>query len=212
MADIAVTGYEGEYYENGIYCNKLDTFGRTSGDIMYWLDLAEYDDGTTVWPAQYGWWSGDGAADYNGTSLEAGEGLWLTMPNNTLKIQTSGQVLSESLPVVLVQGKQLCPNPTPVELALGQAWITGYEGEYYENGIYCNKLDTFGRTSGDIMYWLDLAEYDDGTTIWPAQYGWWSGDGATDYSETATLNPGEAVWLTSPDATKVLNWPNPLAL
>ena len=208
MADVKITGYEGDYYANEVYCSKLDTFGR-SETLMYWLDLAEYDDGTTVWPAQYGWWDVAGAIEYNAQPLDAGEGLWLKSPSDAFKVQCSGEVISESLPVALINGNQLCSNPTPVTFDMGEVWITGYEGDYYANEVYCSKLDTFGR-SETLMYWLDLAEFDDGTTVWPAQYGWWDVAGAIEYNTADDIAPGEALWVKAPSTAFTLNWPNPL--
>ena len=88
--------------------------------------------------------------------------------------------------------------------------ITGYEGDYYANEVYCSKLDTFGR-SETLMYWLDLAEFDDGTTVWPAQYGWWDVAGAIEYNTADDIAPGEALWVKAPSTAFTLNWPNPLA-
>ena len=213
MSDVVVTGYTGEYLDGQIYCGKLDNYGRTI-TRMYWLDSEEYTDPDTSehWDAQYGWWDADGEVEYNDVSLSAGEGLWMTFPSTTYKVQTSGKVISESLPVTLVAGNQLLSNPTPVTLKMGQVWVTGYTGEYLDGQIYCGKLDNYGRTI-TRMYWLDSEEYTDPDTSehWDAQYGWWDADGEVEYNNTETLAPGQAVWFTSPSAAYTLNWPNPLA-
>ena len=86
---------------------------------------------------------------------------------------------------------------------MGDLRVTGYGEDYSDNGIYCSKLDTFGR-SGTAMVWID---YKDGDDVW---YGWYDSEGDIDYNDSVELASGEAVWLTSPSAEYQLNWPNPL--
>lgn len=195
MADIQVTGYGDSYEDGQVYCGKLDTFGRTI-TRMFWVD---YSEGEHSW---YGWYDGDWEVEYNDVKLAPGEGLWFTSPSETIKIQTSGQVLAETLPVVLDAGNQLCPNPTPVTVDMGSVFVAGYGDSYEDGQIYCGKLDTFGRTI-TRMFWVD---YSEGEDSW---YGWYDGDWEAEYNDE-TIAAGEALWFTSPTAGWTLNWPSPI--
>ena len=195
MGDIVVTGYGDSYVDGGIYCCKLDIFGRSLTQ-MFWIDFTDGDD------SWYGWYDIEGTTCYNDVALQPGEGIWFTSPNTEIKIMSSGAVLSETLPVALVYGNQLCPNPTPIAVQMGTTWMTGCGDSYVDGGIYCCKLDIFGR-SQTLMFWID---YTEGNDSW---YGWYDIDGATSYNDVE-LQPGESVWLMSPSASYLLNWPKAL--
>lgn len=195
MGDITVTGYGDSYGDNGIDCCKLDTFGRSQAK-MFWVD---YTEGNETW---YGWYNDDWSVCYNDVELQPGEGVWFKSPNAAYKVQSSGAVLKETLPVTLIKGNQLCPNPTPVVVSMGNVWMTGYGDSYADNGIDCCKLDTFGR-SQTKMFWAD---YTEGNDAW---YGWYNDDWSTSYNDVE-LQPGESVWLKSPSASYLLNWPKAL--
>ena len=85
---------------------------------------------------------------------------------------------------------------------MGDIVVTGYGDSYVDGGIYCCKLDIFGR-SQTLMFWID---YTEGNDSW---YGWYDIDGATSYNDVE-LQPGESVWLMSPSASYLLNWPKAL--
>lgn len=198
MGDLSVSGYGDEYADNGINCCKLNISGE-SLTTMYWVDYSE--DGET-WK---GWYNDDWSISYNESVLLApGEGLWFNSPSEDCKVVSAGQVANESIPVTLVYGNQLCPNPTPVQVAIEKAWISGYGDEYADNGINCCKLNISGE-SLTMMYWVDYSE--DGET-W---YGWYNDDWSIEYNKTVTLNPGESIWLNSPADGWILNWTAPLA-
>lgn len=168
MADIKVIGYdvtEG-YYDNGVYCSKLDIYGR-SVKQMIWVDYAEEGEGE--W---YGWYNDDWETSYNDEALQPGEGLWMTFPSANFKVQSAGQVIKGSLATNLVKGNQMCANPMPTTIAMGDSWISGYSAEegYYDNGVYCSKLDIYGR-SVTQMIWVDYSEEGEGE--W---YGWYNDD------------------------------------
>ena len=85
---------------------------------------------------------------------------------------------------------------------MGDVTVTGYGDSYGDNGIYCCKLDTFGR-SQTLMIWAD---YTEGNDTW---YGWYNDDWSTSYNDVE-LQPGESVWLKSPNASYLINWPKAL--
>lgn len=202
MADLKITGYDPEegYADNGITAVKLDTYGRNAGDTMCWIDYQDEE------ISAYGWYSDDGEKDYNKVALAPGEGLWFKSPSPDFKILSSGQVLPETLPVMLIAGSQLCANPTPVTLNMGNIWMTGYDPKegYADNGITAVKLDTYGRNAGDTMCWIDYQDEE------ISAYGWYSDDGEKDYN-TVKLAPGESVWLKCPKAGWMVNFPSPLS-
>lgn len=206
MADIKVVGYTGEYLDNAVSCGKLDNFGRSVAR-MYWLDSEEWEEDGEYWPAQYGWWSSDGEIEYNNVKLSAGEGLWFAINDTSLSIQSAGQVAT-GVAIKLVKGNQLIANPLPVGLKMSQIYVTGYTGEYLDNGVSCGKLDNFGRSIAR-MYWLDSEEWEEDGEYWPAQYGWWSSDGETEYNNE-DLAAGEALWFADAGTGFTLNFPNPL--
>ena len=195
MGDITVTGYGDSYVDGGINCCKLDIYGR-SLTKMFWIDYTEGDD------SWYGWYDIEGTTCYNDVALQPGEGIWFMSPNAEIKIMSSGAVLSETLPVTLVYGNQLCPNPTPIAVQMGTTWMTGYGDSYVDGGINCCKLDIYGR-SLTKMFWIDYTEGDD------SWYGWYDVEGETSYNDVE-LQPGESVWLMSPSASYLLNWPKAL--
>lgn len=205
MADIKITGYGDEYGDTRISCGKLDTFGRTI-TRMFWYDLPE--DPVEGWEAQYGWWDALGETEYNNEKLTAGEGLWFSIGESGVSIQSAGQVLSESLPISLVKGNnQLVANPMPCTLDMGEIFVTGYGDEYGDTRISCGKLDTFGRTI-TRMFWFDLPE--DPVEGWEAQYGWWDALGETEYN-AEKLAAGESLWINCGEANITINFPTPLA-
>lgn len=201
MADLQVTGYGDSYEDQNIQAVKLDTYGRDTGTKMYWVDADYGSDG--VW---YGWYNDGWDVDLNSTPLASGEGVWFMSPNTDIKIQSSGEVNNEVIPVTLVAGYQLCPNATPTTVKMNKAYMNGYGEGYEDQNIQAVKLDTFGRDSGDKMYWVDADYGSDG--VW---YGWYNDGWDVELGENTTLEPGEAVWLTSPTAGWTLNWPSPLA-
>ena len=85
---------------------------------------------------------------------------------------------------------------------MGDVTVTGYGDSYADNGIYCCKLDIFGRSLTQ-MVWVD---YTEGNETW---YGWYNDDWSTSYNDVE-LQPGEGIWLTSPSASYLLNWPKAL--
>lgn len=196
MKDITVNGYDPEegYADDEIYCCKLNTFGQ-SGTLMYWVD---YKEDESTW---YGWYYDGWDDSAEDVPLAAGEGLWFSSPSEDYKIQNAGQVLSETLPVALISGNMLCPNPTPIQIGMNQTWITGYGDEgYADDEIYCCKLNTFGQ-SGTLMYWVD---YQEDETTW---YGWYY-DGWEVACDEVSLTPGESLWVSAPSEDLYMNWPS----
>ena len=197
MADIKITGYGKEYVDGGINCTKLDTYGRTISQ-MFWIDYHDEE------VSAYGWYSdNEGSEDCNGVPLAAGEGLWMKIPNAAFKVQSAGQVASETIPVALIAGNQLCPNPTPVTVEMGNVFMAGYGSEYVDGGINCTKLDTYGRTIKQ-MFWIDFSDEE------VTAYGWYVDNEGSEDCNSETLKPGESVWLKCPTKGWTLNWPSPL--
>jgi streptogramin lyase len=198
MADLKVTGYSATdgYADNGITAVKLNTYGQNDGSVMFWVD---YEEDGEKW---YGWFNADWDVEYSDVELDPGEGVWFKSPNATIKLQSSGSVLNETLPVSLVAGSQLCPNPTPVVVTMADVAIEGYSETdgYADNGITAVKLNTYGQNDGSVMFWVD---YEEDGEVW---YGWYNADWDVEYSDVE-LEPGESVWLKSPSATLTVVWP-----
>ena len=210
LGDLHITGYGAQYGNGGIKIAKLDNYGSELA-AYYWIDLPEED----PWPAQYGWWDEMGYNEYNDVPFEQGTGFWLDINDSGLKIsdirvQSSGQVNEETVPIMLPTRCAICPNPTPITLKIGQVWIDGYGPEYGAGGIKAAKLDNYGSEVASY-YWIDLPEFDP----WPAQYGWWDEMGNDEYNEKVFVEPGEMLWVDNNDpnfAANVLsiNWPSAL--
>ena len=186
LGDLKVTGYTGDSVAQ-VSCCKLDAYGCTSAGTTYkW-----YDFGTN-----YGWFNSESESGA-GVELAPGEGLWITSPDSTFKIQSSGQVYGETLPVQLQHGGMLCPNPTPATLNLNQVIISGYGDKDSIAQVSCCKLDKYG-CSLQSYQWYDFGNI----------FGWY-----TSNSEPAeeTLAPGEAIWVGAPDSTFYINFPSALA-
>ncbi len=206
MSDIKIIGYEGDYYANQISCGKLNTFGR-SIKRMYWIDVPADPENPEEYPAAYGWYNADGTEDYNNDSLTPGEGLWFDIGEEWAKVQSSGKIVDEALPVPLSNGNQLVANATPNNLTMGQVWIEGYGDEYYANQISCGILNTFGR-SIKRMYWIDVPADPENPEEYPAAYGWYNADGTEDYNNDP-LNAGESLWVDNGVEGVTMNFPSP---
>lgn len=211
LCDLTVTGYDREEgYDGGqISCGKLDTYGRSIARY-YWFDTPEFEDEGEIFPACYGWYDDECSECFNEVPLSAGEGLWMKFPAGAFTVQSAGQVAQGTVMVNLINGNQLCSNPMPTIVEIGDAFITGYDPEEgYDGGqISCGKLDTYGRSIARY-YWFDTPEFEDEGEVFPACYGWYNDD-CTECFNDVELNPGEAVWLKSNNATYKLNWKSPL--
>ena len=199
MADLKVTGYTGSYENGGITAVKLNTYGQNDGPTMFWVDADYGTDG--VW---YGWYDSEWSNDYNSVPLKQGEGVWFKCDGNK-KITSSGEVIQDSVPVKLIQGSQLTPNPTPVTVKMGQVIIDGYGDSYEDGGITAVKLNTYGQNDGPMMIWVDADYGTDG--VW---FGWYDSEWGGDYNTSVSLVPGESLWLKSPAANLNVVWPNPM--
>ena len=180
---------------------------------MYWWDTpAGVDRKGNPYPAIKGWYDLDEEGCYDDVPLAPGEGLWMTMPSDEFKVVSNGEVLNDTLPVELVRGNQLCPNPTPIALTLGQVKMTGdYDPEdgYEETQVYCCKLNIYG-VSGTLMYWWDTpAGVDRKGNPYPAIIGWYDLDEEGSYNDVE-IKVGESLWMTVPSDNWMVTWPNPL--
>ena len=196
-ADIQVTGYTGEISGTDINMKKLDSAGRGVGKVAFWLDCVDEGD------KYYGWYDEDWES-LNATTLSSGEGLWVYCNNDTYQLQSSGQVPGAAVAVSMpASGAKLIVNPMPAPLTYGDITVTGYTGEISGTDINMKKLDSAGRGTGKVAFWLDCI--DEGDTY----YGWYDEDWES--LNNTPLAIGEALWVYCNDSTKMMNFPSPVA-
>ena len=136
--------------------------------------------------------------------------MWFDSPSTDIKVQCAGEVVNDTTPVLLAQGKQLVSNPTPKAMMLGDLKISGYGDEYDGCQIYCCKLDNFGRGGTAYFWWDTPAGVDRKGNPYPAQCGWFDLDEEECY-DSIPMAPGESVWLDAPNDELTATWDNPLA-
>ena len=213
LGDLVVTGYEpGMGGETGVYCQLLDGYGRSLGVDYFWYDDGVKGEGTECVDWWYGWYSQDSETSYNDVVIPAGEGVWMYSPNTAFKIQSAGAVAKAPIAATLRSGglAKMAVNPMPADLTFGDVWISGYaSGTGGETGVYCQKLDGYGRSLGIDYFWYDDGVKDEGTECVDWWYGWYSQDSETSYNDV-TLPAGEGIWVYSPSTSYKVNFKSPL--
>ena len=154
----------------------------TQGDVF----LAWYDDGTDS-----GWY--DSNDDTPSVMLSKGDAFWIDFPNATTKLNIAGEVKNAALDYPLVQGATAVGNPYPVAINV-QTIIPVGDDVDGDGAINLQTLAADG-TQGDVF----LAWYDDGTDS-----GWYD---ANDDTPATMIQPGEGLWVDSPNSTTSLRFP-----
>ena len=136
-----------------------------------------------------GWYDGDDNTP--DTYLDTGDAAWIYFPDNTLTLNSAGEVKNQEVLSPLVNGSVAIGNPYPVQIDIQDIVPVASEGDVPEDGsIVIQTLDPYGM-QGDVLlsWWGD---------------GWYDGD---DNTPATLLAPGEGVWVASPSATLSLKWP-----
>ena len=167
----------------------LDAFGRTENMYTYYGE-GEFDDGAAA-----GWYTDDGLAI---VSFAPGQGLWVAAPDGDTTITYSGTVGKADVTVELLQGGSTATaNMMPVAIFIQDIIPAGDNIDFGDVNI--QTLDAFGRTENMYTYYGE-GEFDDG-----AAAGWYTDDGLANVS----FEPGQGLWVASPDAPTSLQFPAP---
>ena len=167
--------------DGGINLQTLASDG-TAGAV----GLAWYDDGTDS-----GWY--DENDDTPDTLITKGTSFWISFPNATTKLNIAGEVQNAAVDLPLVQGATAVGNPYPVAINV-QTIIPVGDDVDGDGAINLQTLAADG-TAGEI----GLAWYDDGTDS-----GWYD---ENDDTPATMIQPGEGLWVSSPNATTSLRFP-----
>ena len=158
------------------------TASGTAGDVQ----LAWYDDGTDS-----GWY--DASDDTPDILITKGTSFWISFPNATTKLNIAGEVQNAAVDLPLVQGATAVGNPYPIAINIQTVIPVGDDVDG-DGAINLQTLTASG-TAGDVQ----LAWYDDGTDS-----GWYD---ASDDTPATMIQPGEGLWVSSPNATTSLRFP-----
>jgi len=239
LTDISITGYTleniNDSFEGSISAMKLDGNGKTVEDeggtaIMWqWADWIEAEDeeADPQVPVRKTGWMNDlgflGGVDDDGNPipdvpLAMGEAVWINSDSASWKVQCSGQVYDQAVPITLLEnGSKFCANPCPMNITLSKTFITGYTleniNDSFEGSISAMKLDGNGKTVEDeggtaIMWqWADWIEAEDEEadpqipvrkTGWMNDLGFLGGvDDDGNPIPDVPLAIGEGVWVNS---------------
>ena len=167
--------------DGGINLQTLASDG-TQGDVF----LAWYDDGTDS-----GWY--DSNDDTPSVLLNKGDAFWISFPDATTKLNVAGEVKNAATDYPLVQGFTAVGNPYPIAVNI-QTIIPVGDAVDGDGAISVQTLTAVG-TQGDVF----LAWYDDGTDS-----GWYD---SNDDTPATMIQPGEGLWVASPDSTTSLRFP-----
>ena len=177
---VPVVGEEEELYTGGFMIMTMTDGGETGETYVYTI-AEEATDGI----AKAGWFDGTGAR-VNKTFLP-GEGFVTVSDYETGRLQTAGQVATESTIFMLGTGVNSCGNTTSAPVSIGNINVgvgVDAEGnllalnpdsgeELYTGGVMIMTLTDGGETDETYVYTL-ASEATDGI----AQAGWFDGTGA----------------------------------
>jgi len=237
LTDISITGYTlqniDDSFEGQISAMKLDGTGKTIEDeisgnpIMWqWADWIEESEETPGLAVRKTGWMNDlgflGGVDDDGNPipnvpLAMGEGVWVQSDSTSWKVQCSGQVYDQAVPITLLEnGSKFCANTCPMNITLSKTFITGYTLENiddsFEGQISAMKLDGTGKTIEDevsgnpIMWqwadWIEESEETPGLAVrktgWMNDLGFLGGvDDDGNPIPDVPLAIGEGVWVQS---------------
>ena len=190
LNDIIVVGYDKEEgTEAEVTVQTLDNLGK-GGATYFFYDV----------PGElYGWLDGSDEPVENGTIvLSKGDGLWVSAPNSSLGLQTSGQVQKDKYAVELVSGNKMVVNSTPVAVDLNAIEVAGYDSEEgTEAEVTVQTLDAYGK--GGITYFF----YD----VPGELYGWLDGSDEPLEDGVMMVQPGEGLWVSAPNSSFQLEIP-----
>lgn len=193
LGDIEVKGYTGSTDEN-VEVQTLNEYGATEKSYT-WKDI------TFKGVRYYGWYL-DGEEQYDElddedkVTLQPGEGLWvLSDAEQEYVLQSKGAVADADVPTTLIDGGLTCVNPTPINVDLGDCYVSNYDGSTDEN-VEVQTLNEYGATDKSYT-WKDI------TFKGKVYYGWYL-DGEEPYDELddedkVTIKPGQGIWVLSDD-------------
>ena len=237
LSEWKVTGYQESSYfqESGnapvVKVKKLSTGGAITATYD-WIDTWD----GSAWAG--GVWVNEDTDKIIGTGeeadiqLAAGESLWCTIPRakrtgcTSINLQTSGQVITKSQAFTLNTGTLTVlkgvGNMMAVSVKMSEISVTGYQESSYfqESGnapiVKLKKLSTGGAVTATYD-WIDTWN----GSKWVG--GYWKNEetdkaiGADD-EEDPVLEPGDALWTSTPRAKRegctglYLNFPNKVNL
>ena len=187
---IKVVGYDPEEgTEAEVQVQPLDNRGKGGMTYSYYDVPGELT----------GWLDGNDEPVEDGTVILApGEGLWVSAPNANLALQTAGAVPQADYSVVLRQGNKMVVNSSPVAVDLTKINVVGYITEDgTEADVQAQTLDNRGK--GGMTY----SFYD----VPGELFGWLDGNDEPVEEGTVMLQPGEGLWVSSPNTSFQLVFP-----
>ena len=240
VSELKITGYEEAYAGSGFDCmltfTRMDEFGRTMEDPeLHGADACMFYFSAT-WDGENNKWNDPVWYDLDGNEVNAendftfdfGEGFWLNAPESidgeVLKLVSSGQVVAEDYSYPLRGNGNVVANPAPIDVAVFDMGVSGYEEAYAGSGFDCmltfTRMDEFGRTMEDPeLHGADACMFYFSAT-WDGENGkwndpvWYDLDGNEVTDRTAKLLSGEGVWCNAPESiageTLTLDFPSPL--
>ncbi len=190
LNSIKVVGYDPESgTEAEVQVQPLDNRGKGGMTYSYYDVPGELT----------GWLDGNDEPVEDGTVILApGEGLWVSAPNASLSLQTAGSVPLAKYGVLLRQGNKMVVNSSPVAIDLTKIDVSGYNAEDgTEADVQAQTLDNRGK--GGMTY----SFYD----VPGELFGWLDGNDEPVEEGAVMIQPGEGLWVSSPNATFQLELP-----
>ncbi len=176
-----VPGNVGSFVNGEINFRSLDAYGRTvdgSGVLYYGYDgMTGWFDGSTLAPAT--------------KTFTPGEAVWIALPGNdeddvsSISLTNAGEVNATDITLTLRQGNTAIGNMMAINYPIADIEV-GNHGPLVNGEINFRSLDAYGRTvegSGYLYFGYE------GMT------GWFDGSSYTPAS--ATLAPGQGIWVAS---------------
>ena len=151
-----------------------------------------------------GWTDGEEYVEPGQVFIDQGEGLWVNAPNTTFKLQSSGAVDQKGVGIALRAGRKLVCNPTPVAADYYDIKVSGYDPEEgTDQEVDIQKLDYRGKlVPNSQFFWVDAD-----VPFVGKLYGWTDGSDYIEERGVAALEPGEAIWVNSPNTSFQIEFP-----
>lgn len=211
LADLSVTGYTAEYYDDeeednvgGVAPNAfvlmfLSSTG-TASERYYWID-APLSKGISA-----GWYADASGTAISGSlsdiKIQAGQALWIY--GSGYKLVSAGAVGTSDVAYQTRNGGQSAVgNCTPVNLTLGQMLVTGYTTEYYDEeeedhvgGVAPNAFVLMFLSSTGVAsaryYWIDAPLSKGISAGWYADANGTAIDGGV---SSVSIPAGQGLWV-----------------
>ena len=210
LSEITVTGYKKELGSaSEVYVMSMDELGQTVGLNYTWIDV-------NFGGTQFTGWFVDSDVDSpyedqdeeDQIKLLPGQGIWVSSENDTLSLQSSGEVAVNGVDTPLIEGGMALINPQPVIVSLANCDVVGYDKKLGSmSEVYVMSMDELGQTVGLNYTWIDV-------NFGGTQFTGWFVDSDVDQpiedqaeEDQIFMKPGQGIWASSENDTLSFAWP-----